>query len=271
MNSKVKKLFLDENHYHPITIATSAFAEIERLVLAARVCDTCALPYTDETGNRPRVAQNTCLACYLKSQRDTYTFVGKQEAEPKSQYTTYLYLDASGVVHYSHTSSDDDPQESIEMTLRYYGFPVPTSYPEDGQLIELYCGDWYIRGDVTTQSVVVIEFFKRIGDCRHFPFLSYKHGDVILLDKRRGTTRRLYQAAKKQHEASKDQRGYYHLHGREIGHFSETNVYYLVSDLASQEYDTKQQEKLDRQEQRFIEEGRIESHDQLPWNKTHEV
>ncbi len=241
MNPQVTIIYLDAYHSHPIAVAESAFAEIERQVLAARVCRICGLPYTEETGNRLRVAENLCLVCYLKKQQDTYTFIGKDETESSRHYSTYLYLDAKGVVHYSHTSSDDDPQASIEMTLRYYGFPVPTSYPENGQQIELYAGNWYIRGDVVHQSVVVIEFVKRIDDYRHFPFLSYKQGDVVLLDKRRGNTRRLYQTAKKQHEASKDQRGYYHLHDREIGHFSETNVYYIVSDLASAEYDDKQQ------------------------------
>ena len=243
MNPQVKIVYLDAYHSHPIAIAESAFADIERQVLAARVCRICGLPYTEETGNRPRVTQNLCLVCYLKKQRDTYTFVGKDETESTSHSTTSLYLDVKGIVHYSTTSNDNDPEESIEMTLRFYGFPVPDSIEASGEQIPLYAGNWYIHGDVRNQSVVVIEFIKRIDDYRHFPFLSYKQGEAVLLDKRRGNTRRLYLAAKKQHEASKDRRGYYHLHGREIGHFSETNVYYIVSDLASAEYDAKQQDK----------------------------
>ncbi len=38
MNPQVTIIYLDEYHSHPIAIAQSAFAEIERLVLAARVC-----------------------------------------------------------------------------------------------------------------------------------------------------------------------------------------------------------------------------------------
>jgi hypothetical protein len=240
MSQNINLIYLDEDHHHPIAIAASAFADIERQVLAARVCRICALPYTDE---RLRVTENTCLACYLKKQQETYTFVGRNETESSRHYNTYLYLDRNGIVHYSHTSSDDDPQKSIEMTLHFYGFPVPDSYQENGEQTRLYAENWYIRGDVTTHSVVVIEFITYIEDYRHVPFLSYKHGEVIPLDKRRGMTRRLYQAAKKQHEASKDQQGYYHLHGSEIGHFSETHVYSIVSDLASAEYDASKKEE----------------------------
>ncbi len=242
MNPQAKIIYLDEYHSHPIAIAASAFAEIERQVLAARVCRICALPYTQETGNRPRVTQNICLVCYLKKQQDTYTFVGKDETESR-HYTTYLYLDVKGIVHYSTTAHEDKPQESIEMTLRFYGFPVPESYTENDQPRELSGGDWYLRGDVRNQSALVIEYIKHLGDYRHIPFLTTKHGEAVFLDKRRGNTRRLYQAAKKQHEASKDRRGYYHLHGREIGNFYETDVYRIVSDLASAEHDTSKKDE----------------------------
>ena len=226
MNPQVTIIYLDEYHSHPIAIAESAFAEIERLVLAARVCRICGLPYTQETGNRPRVTQNICLACFLKKQRDTYTFVGKQDAEPGSRYTTYLYLDRRGMVHYSTTAHDDDPEESIEETLRYYGFPVPDSYTESGQHIKFYGGQWYIRGDVKTHSVVVIEFIRNIDDYRHIPFLTTKQGDVVFLDKRRGNTRRLYQTAKKQYEATTSKYNRW-----------ESGIYTLVSELASAEHD----------------------------------
>lgn len=229
MQPNVRKLFLDEYHTHPIVIDGKCFAAITRLVHLARVCQVCGLPYTVESVVRLRVAENICLSCYLKTQRDAYTFIGKHDAEEGSEHTTYLYLDVNGMVHYSTTASDDGPRENVEMTLRYYGFPLPHFYTENGQEKELYGGEWHIRGDVRTQSVVVIEFIKRIDDHRHIPFLSTKHGDVLLLEKRRGNTRRLYQQAKRQYELTTEKNQWF-----------ESDILRLVSELASAEYDRAQ-------------------------------
>jgi hypothetical protein len=222
MSLKPITVYLDEHHAHPITISADAFADVERLVLAARVCGVCALAYSSE---RIRVAANTCLLCYVQQQRDTYTFAGRLETEEPSKYETFLFLDVNGIVHLSTTGNDYPPQESKEQTLRYYGFPVPTTYPEADEQKTLYSGEWNFCGDVRQHAALVIEYIKRSGDHQHIPFLVYKHGPVMFLDKRRGETRRLYQAAKKQYEAVTPQ------HSRWT-----SGIYKLVSALASAEY-----------------------------------
>ena len=76
-----------------------------------------------------------------------------------------------------------------------------------------------------------------------FPFLSYRKGACVYLDKRRGETKKLYLVARNQLVASKDSEGRYRYKEYESTVLSTSILYPLISDLASAQYDKTQQER----------------------------
>lgn len=228
---------------HAVTITDEAFEQIRTIVQNNLLCETCQRPYTDE---RPQVARNRCVSCFLQYHHSSYLrYVGILKTE--SATPVYGFLDAVGYIHPS-TQHDDvhSLKQSNRHTLNYYGYPVPLKILLDGEQEERrldsssFC--WQMYGEFKQgQSVLVIEYTQPWGDHLKILFLSYRNGEAILLDKKRGQGRKWFIEAKKQIEATKVD-GVYHYKGRNSYQFFHSDMYELVAQFASAEYDQQRKE-----------------------------
>ncbi len=223
------KIRLDNRREY--TIAQDVYETIVQMVMASLVCEYCGWSYTPE---RPRVALNTCRNCHVKKYGSYHTlvYVGVLSTNPDGEQT-HKWIDAKGMIYLSTTTQDEKAQEYTGETLKHWGFILPKTGMYQGQEVELYENYFMIHGDVQNNSVVCITYHKPYGEYMDIPFLVYRDGPAAQINKRMG----IYQKAKAQHEATKDNRGYYHLHGREIAGLYESSVFEVVSDLASEAYD----------------------------------
>ncbi len=120
----MKRIKLD--FAHEVTIADEAFEQIEVIVKANRVCEGCGNPYAPE---RPNVALNRCLRCFLKSNANQgYTYIKLYEVNQHGD-ETHWFLDPFHLVYFT-TSTSREAQKSNYYTLLYWGFPVPETWQE---------------------------------------------------------------------------------------------------------------------------------------------
>jgi len=89
------------------------------------------------------------------------------------------------------------------------------------------------------QGVLVLEYNQSWGDHIKLLFLSYHNGEAVLLDKRKGQGRKWFIEAKKTIEATRTGREY-HWKGRDSYQIYTSDIYELVSQFASAEYDARQ-------------------------------
>ncbi len=222
----MKTIYFDNPH-QPITIDNATYEQIATWIEIGRVCGTCGKPYTDQN---PWVSLNTCLLCFLKREdAKGLTFAGVLS---KDRYgTLYQFLDPKGYVSYTSTSSKKSERSEYE-TIKHWGFPVMDSFLLGETTVELSPFRWYIHGDVKTHSVLVLENLEYSSGTRR-AFLSYKGGGCVFFTRRKGTMRSLWNQAMERLKAQKgDGSSYY-----------ESEIYEIIADLASREYEQHQKEK----------------------------
>jgi hypothetical protein len=233
----MKHIRLDNHHEY--VVSDSAYPQIEVMVEANLVCETCEKPYTPE---RPQVARNRCLPCFLRfHQSNPLHYVGVVKTESKTP--VHGFLDAVGYLCPS-TSEDDvrSLNQSKTYTLKYFGYPVPSHILLESETEErrLESGGWQIHGDFRNgQAVLVLEYTQPYGDHFKLFFLSYRNGEADLLDKRRGQGRKWFIEAKKTIEATRVGREY-RWKGRGSYQIFNSDIYELVSELASAQYAARQ-------------------------------
>ena len=215
-----------------ITISDEAFAQIDAIVQANKVCEGCGKPYTTDN---PNVELNRCLRCFLKYyDNQGFTYITRYELRPSGE-AIHWFLDPFNLIHYTNSTSRE-PRESDHYTLLYWNFPVPQTW-QDGEVTkEVIHWHWSIYGNPKTDVVLVIHNTIDYGSERSFDFLTWKGTDTTLqIDRRRGEGRRLFLAARKRIEATKRD-GEYHIEGHA---FSTIDTYWLrnvVVQIANDEY-----------------------------------
>lgn len=94
-----KTIYLDEYHFRPLVISPGALEQITAIAMQNRVCKVCAEAYTQE---RPQVAQNTCLPCFLQSHAATrenhLTYLGEAGLDYNKRDMQHAFTDAAGYV-----------------------------------------------------------------------------------------------------------------------------------------------------------------------------
>jgi hypothetical protein len=81
MGKDLYKLVYLDNVSHPVAVSVCAYEQIKEIVVASMLCTGCYLPYTEE---RPQVAENVCLACFLAKRTNDPTdlrFAGEVPSE----------------------------------------------------------------------------------------------------------------------------------------------------------------------------------------------
>jgi hypothetical protein len=217
----VKVIYFDNRH-KPITITDEAYMQIEAIINENRVCGTCYRPFS---ADNPCVLINTCLTCFLR--RDDakgLTFAGVLSEDR----TCYKFLDAEGFVSYTTTSADR-PERSDYETIKHWGFPVMDSFTLGETQVELSSWRWYIHGDPMSNSVLVLENLEYSSGTRR-AFLSYKGGRCVFFTRRKGAMRTLWNQAMEQLKALKG----------DVSSYYESEIYAIIADLASAEYDAQQ-------------------------------
>jgi len=188
-----------------ITISDEAFEQISAMVKANRVCEGCDQPYAPE---RPNVALNLCLKCFLrKNANQGFTYIKRYEVNQQGS-EIHWFLDPFNLVYYTNSTSRD-AQKSEHFTLLYWEFPVPQTWQDGDETKQVIHWHWSIYGDVKHDQVVLIHNTIDYGSERSFDFLSYRDGRTVQIDRRRGEGRRLFLAAKKRIEATHDGHGYH--------------------------------------------------------------
>jgi hypothetical protein len=232
---------------HGVTINDEAFEQIAVIVKSNRVCETCEKPYTQE---RPQVSLNKCLPCFLRFHQSQFlTYVGV--LEEREDYTVYGFLNPLGYIYPSFSNTENrDLNLSNAYTLKYYGYPVPSHVLLDTQTEEKYLDSsfWQMHGEFRKgQPVLLLEYNQPYGDHIKLLFLSYRNGEATLLDKQRGQGRKWFIEAKKTIEATKVGREY-HWKGRDSYQIFTSDIYELVSTLASAEYDQRKPDTFAKEE-----------------------
>ena len=230
----MKQLRLDNRR--EVTITDEAYAQIIALVNANKICGKCRRPYDTVL---PQVAENLCLGCFQKKYEGMrLTYVGLERRNDQGD-ETHLFLDTRGSVYYTATSSGHEPQMSTFATLLYWGFPVPTYVMRAEKQIELSTWEWYIYGDVKTNSVLYIHHRPRLDSSVDVAFLTYRHGETQEVNKRRKYFQRLFKEARARLEATRDAQGYYHVNGHEVAGIYDAYLFEGVAEIASGEYDAQ--------------------------------
>jgi hypothetical protein len=229
----MKFIYLDSK-YHEISISEVAYAQVEYIVMANRVCQRCSRFYEEDN---PMVAENECLSCFLTQENNKHlSFIGKL-SDSSSGYSTYQFLDPKGYIHLSYTASNRCEQSNFH-TIKYWGFPVPLALTRGGKDIILNSSNWHIYSNFRQNKAIVIKYHEYYGDHLVVAFLVYKDGRIIELNKRKGDIQKLFKRARETLEETKDTQGAYHLgndwttYRLEDGH-----LYPVISDLASADYD----------------------------------
>jgi hypothetical protein len=233
----MKHIRLDNNNEH--VVSDEVYPQIVAQVLANLVCGTCEKAYTKE---RPQVSLNKCLPCFLRYHESQYlTYAGV--LDKRQDFTVYGFLNPLGYVYPAFSNRDTrDFNLSNPYTLKYYGYPVPSHVTLDTKTGErrLDSGSWQIYGEFKKgQSVLVLEYAQAWGDHIKLLFLSYRNGKAVLLDKRKGQGRKWFLEAKKAIEATRVGREY-HWKGRDSYQIYTSDIYELVSQFASAQYDAKE-------------------------------
>lgn len=220
------------------TIEPEVYQTIYEMVLACLLCYYCGEPYTPQ---RPRVAQNVCLKCFMTKYRSYHIleYVGLLTRHDNGD-ETHKFIDQKGNIYLTTTTQDHKAEEYPGETLKHWGFQLPKKATIDAKEVEIYPNYLNIYGDVRRHSVLCVLYRKPYGNQEEAIFLCTKEHEATQINKRGG----VYQQAKRQHEATKDARGYYHLNGREIAGLYGYSIYEVISEMQSTLY-----EALKRKEQ----------------------
>lgn len=218
-----------------ITIADAAFEQISSIAKANKVCEGCDKPYSAE---RPHVALNLCLKCFLrKNANQGYSYIKRYEVKQEGT-EIHWFLDPFQIIYFTYSTSRD-AQKSEYYTLLHWGFPVPTTWQDGEETKPVNNWHWSIYGRPQTDQVVVIHNTIDYGSDRSFDFLSYRDGRTRQIDRKRGEGRRLFLVAKKRIEATHDGHGY-HVEGHTFYSMDSYWLRYMVAQIANEEDQKKQ-------------------------------
>ncbi len=233
MASNTSLIYVDHHSSNPISITTNAYEQIQAMIEANRACNSCGATFTEEN---PRVALNKCLKCVLDKHHG-YTYKGLAHAGSYGNY--YAFLDSDGYVYTTYQNSDDNnPQKSDYDTLQYYGFPTLTSYTYKGEEKALDISYWNIYGNFRENDVIVLTYHHSYAGLS-LVFLSCKDGTITEMNRRMKEFRDLFKRAKDIGEATKDDKGYYHVGDYASSNLYESHLYMIISDIATKEYRTR--------------------------------
>ncbi len=221
----------------PITISDSAFALIKELTLQNKVCRWCEKPYKD---GRPEVAANSCLYCFAQRYEKKPLAFLESEHIDQEESRQFKFIDPEGYIILTTAKSQGEPGPSIFETIKEWNFPLPELVTIGETTIPLGKREWAVYGDFRSNAVIVTLCTTEKST---FPFLSYRKDTCVYLDKRRGETRKLYQAARHHLITSKSDDGRYRYKQYESHVLSTSILYPLIADLASAQYDKPQQER----------------------------
>jgi hypothetical protein len=239
----VKEIFLGP-HSRPVTIDDEAFTRIVEIVNEKRVCERCARFYQQEN---PCVAVNTCLACFLRKywNQKRLAFAGEHGVSSKGNYPVYKFLDADGYVYLTDQNTDDPRQNNYE-TLLHYGFLPPITYRRGDKEWDLKRHTWWsLYGNFRQNPVIVAHYYQLVDPPLEVGFLLSKDGTLVELNRRIDNTRRLFDLARRRAEATRDQRGYYHGGRVRRTTLSDSILYALISDIASEEYAARKKKSFE--------------------------
>jgi hypothetical protein len=165
-----------------ITISDEAFEQISAIVKTNRVCEGCGQPYAPE---RPNVALNRCLLCFLKNNANQgYTYSKLFQTNERGE-DIHWFLDLFNVVYYTHSTSRE-AQKSEYYTLLYWEFPVPATWMAGEEEKPVNNHHWSIYGNPKRDKVLVIHNTIDYGSDRLFDVLSYRDGRTVQIDRKRG-------------------------------------------------------------------------------------
>jgi len=230
MSDTTTLIYLDHHNSSPISITTDAYIRIKQLIEESRACFNCGAPFTDEN---PRVALNKCLQCVL-DKHHSFTYIGTAKSGDYGNY--YAFLDNDGYVHTTYTGNDDsNPPKSDYDTMKYYGFPTLASYSNKEQEKPLDRSYWHIYGNFRENEVIVATYHSSYAGLS-LAFLSCKDGTITEINRRMKEYRELFKAAKAVAEATKDDKGFYHLGEHSSTELYESQLYAIIADIATKEY-----------------------------------
>jgi len=196
-----KEVYL-EYHGHPQAITPQAYEQIRAIIKAHLICVYCLHGYTQAN---PCVAENVCLACFLKRRTNSPTnliFVGEIPSEYAERYgyKIYQFVDPDGYVYItnSHNKLNDSLERDIRATLVHYGYHVPERYTlKSGTEVDLNTYSWRsIYGDFQTSPVIMATYHEYYGDHIATAFVLYRDRDPLEFSKRKNPTRQWYLASK---------------------------------------------------------------------------
>lgn len=246
MGSKnVYIVYVDEYHSRPLAISLSAYQQIKTIAEANQVCQQCARSYTEQN---PKVVRNTCLACFMQSElvrRENHlAFVGESGKDSAGD-TQYTFIDGGGYVFLTDSGSETTRLErDIYQTLLYWGFKLPETVSRNGQERKLNDRAWSIYGDFRHLPVIVVKYKEYYGDHTEAVFFVYKDKLAVEVNKRLKAVQQVFQQAKAQIEATRDGQGGYHYgDGYTTYHLEESHLYWIVSELLSQQLHIPQEKE----------------------------
>ncbi len=230
MSEKTSIIYVDQHTSDPISIRTETYYQIKALIEQNRACNTCDALFTEEN---PRVALNKCLKCVLEKHH-SFTYIGLAASGSSGNY--YSFIDSDGYVHTTYQGKDDsDPPKSDYETMNYYGFPTLASYTYKEKERPLDRSYWNIYGNFRENEVIVATWYSSYVGLS-LAFLSCKDGTITEINRRMKEYRDLFKAAKAVAEATKDTKGFYHVGEYSTGELRESQLYAIISDIATQEY-----------------------------------
>lgn len=214
-----------------VTISDSAFEQIQAIVMANKVCERCHQPYSNDN---PNVELNRCLKCFLRYHENRFTFIKLYEVGVSGD-AIYWFLDRLNTIYYTKSTSKE-PLQDHYYTLLHFGFPVPQTYEEGGEIKEISRFHWSIYGNQKTDQVLLIHSTIDYGSTKSVDFLTWRSTDKTLqIDRRRGEGRRLFMAAKKRIEATYDGHNY-HVGEHSFNSLDTYLLRFVVANIANEEY-----------------------------------
>jgi len=95
----MKRIKLD--YTQELTITDEAFEQISAIATANRVCEGCSHLYAPE---RPNVALNRCVLCFLKYHANQgYTYIRRYEVNQRGE-EIHWFLDPFNFVYYTNST-----------------------------------------------------------------------------------------------------------------------------------------------------------------------
>lgn len=244
-NRNVKIVYVDEYHSRPLAISLSAYEQIAEIATANRVCQKCASPYT---AVNPMVVQNTCLRCFMQSElvrRENHlAFVGESGKDSTGD-TQYTFIDGDGYVYLTDSGSETTRLErDTYQTLLHWGFRLPETVSRNEIERRLNDRAWSIYGDFRHLPVIVVKYKEYYGDHTEAVFFVYKDKLAVEVNKRLKAVQEVFKQARAQLEATRDGQGGYHYgDGYTTYHLEESHLYWIVSELLSQQLHIPQEKE----------------------------